>query len=152
ILGISVNVSSQVGQGTQVRVVIPPKSVLSATAPPQAEDEEHVRVTNNATTRLILVEDNESVRAATELFLKLEGYEVQSAGSVAEAEPFFAKLRPGDVVIADHHLDEKRTGLDMLIELRQRFGYTVPGIILSGDLPSVLRSMRSAVPACVFLG
>lgn len=152
ILGMTVSVSSQVGQGTQVRIVIPPKSVLSAVTTPQAETAEHARATQSIATRLILVEDNDSVRTATELFLKLEGYDIKSAGSVAEAESLFAAMQPGDVVIADYHLDDKHTGLDMLIELRQRFGYTVPGIILSGDLPSVLRSMRSAVPACVFLG
>jgi DNA-binding NtrC family response regulator len=101
--------------------------------------------------KLILVEDNESVRTATELFLRLEGYEIASAPSIAEAESLFQGMQPGDVIVADYHLDDQHTGLDMILNLRERFGYEVPGIVLSGDLPSVLRSVRTVVPACVFL-
>jgi two-component system CheB/CheR fusion protein len=101
--------------------------------------------------RLILVEDNDSVRMATELFLKLEGYAVRSAGSVAEAETLFEEMELGDVLIADYHLDGKNTGLDLLMNLRQRLGYEVPAIVLSGDLPSVVRSIRTPVTSCAFL-
>jgi hypothetical protein len=47
------------------------------------------------------------------------------------------------VLIADYHLDGKNTGLDMLLRLRERVGLDVPGVVLSGDLPSVLRSIKS---------
>jgi PAS domain S-box-containing protein len=151
LLGMTVAVTSSQGSGTQVRVAIPRKSVLSSAPAPQAVPVKTARSSAGAATRLILVEDNESVRTATELFLKLEGYDIGSAGSVADAEKLFASIEPGDVVIADYHLDERHTGLDMLMQLRERLGYTVPGVILSGDLPSVLRSVRTAVPACVFL-
>jgi DNA-binding NtrC family response regulator len=101
--------------------------------------------------RLFLVEDNDGVRIATELFLKLEGHETLSARSVAEAEGLLERLAPGDVLIADYHLDGKNTGLDLLLRLRERVGYDVPGVVLSGDLPSVLRSIKSPVAACHFL-
>jgi|HigsolmetaAR205D_1030408.scaffolds.fasta_scaffold00293_3 PAS domain S-box-containing protein len=151
LLGMTVTVTSTIGKGTQVRVAIPRKNVLSSGQEASATDSQGAELSPSSTARLILVEDNESVRTATELFLRLEGYDIKSAASAAEAEPLFAALRPGDVVIADYHLDEKHTGLDMLLTLRERFGYDVAGIILSGDLPSVARSVRSAVPACVFL-
>lgn len=151
LLGMKVAVSSKVGEGTQVRVAIPRKSVLSTTSDTRAQTDANVRAATSGGTRLILVEDNESVRAATELFLRLEGYEIKSAGSISEAEPLFAAMQPGDVVIADYHLDERNTGLDMIVQLRDRLGYKVPGVILSGDLPSVLRAVRTAVPGCVFL-
>lgn len=101
--------------------------------------------------RLFLVEDNDSVRLATELFLKLEGHETVSATSVPEAQTLFDGFRRGDVVIADYHLDGKHTGLDMLLGLRERLGYEVPGIVLSGDLPTVLRSLKTPVAKCRFL-
>ena len=100
---------------------------------------------------MILVEDNDGVRLATELFLKLEGHETLSAPTLAEAEILLERLQPGDVVIADYHLDDKNTGLDMLLRLRERVGYDVPGVVLSGDLPSVLRTIKAPVTACRFL-
>jgi hypothetical protein len=39
----------------------------------------------------------------------------------------------------------------MLLRLRERVGYEVPGIVLSGDLPSVLRSLKTPVTSCRFL-
>lgn len=112
---------------------------------------EQPSVPANRKARLILVEDNDGVRIATELFLKLEGYETLSAPSLPEAEQLVERARPGDVVIADYHLDETSTGLDLLLRLRERSGYAVPGVVLSGDLPSVLRSIRTPIPACRFL-
>ena len=101
--------------------------------------------------RVILVEDNDGVRRATELFLKFEGHETVSAATVSEAEGLFGSLRQGDVVITDYHLDSNVTGLDMLLKLRARVGREIPGIVLSGDLPSVLRSLPSSVANCKFL-
>jgi CheY-like chemotaxis protein len=101
--------------------------------------------------RLLLVEDNDSVRAATELFLKFEGYDVSSAASPEEADQMFESARNADILISDFHLDADRTGLDLLTGLRRRLGFDVPGIILTGDLPSVLRRSGSAVANCRFL-
>lgn len=112
---------------------------------------EDTPTTGERKARLILVEDNDGVRLATEVFLKLEGYETLSARTLAEAEVLLERLRPGDVVIADYHLDSKNTGLDMLLRLRERQGYDVPGVVLSGDLPSVLRSIRAPIVSCRFL-
>jgi len=151
LLGMTVKVSSRVGRGTQAQVVIPQHCIVSKPVAEAASERSPPRASGAARARVILVEDNDSVRTATELFLKLEGYEIKSATSVAEAERLFFEMQPGDVVIADYHLDGKNTGLDMLIKLRERCRYEVPGIVLSGDLPSVLRSVRTPVPKCVFL-
>ncbi|HEV8332747.1 MAG TPA: ATP-binding protein [Steroidobacteraceae bacterium] len=151
LLGFSVKIFSKVGEGTQVVLHIPRRYAVTRAATkvepvPVPALDPHARKA-----RLILVEDNDGVRIATELYLKLEGYETRSAATLAEAEVLLERLQPGDIVIADYHLDEKNTGLDMLMRLRERLGYDVPGVVLSGDLPSVLRSLRAPVPSCRFL-
>jgi FixJ family two-component response regulator len=60
-------------------------------------------------------------------------------------------MGPGDIVIADYHLDSDNTGLDLLLRLRARVGRDVPGIVLSGDLPTVIRSLKAPVEHCKFL-
>jgi two-component system, sensor histidine kinase len=149
LLGLSVKISSILGEGTQVRVRIPRELLVTSTAPAEVTADKP----GNAAfaSRLLLVEDNDGVRLATELFLKLEGHEILSASNVSEAEKLFLSLRPGDIIIADYHLDTNNTGLDLLLNLRQRVGYEVPGIVLSGDLPSVLRSLKTPVGQCRFL-
>lgn len=151
LLGFSVRIQSNVGEGTKASLRIPNKyRVASGTANVEPAVTQTPAIAARKA-RLILVEDNDGVRLATELFLKLEGHETLSARTVAEAEALLEYLAPGDMLIADYHLDGKNTGLDLLIRLRERVGYDVPGVVLSGDLPSVLRSIKSPVVACHFL-
>jgi PAS domain S-box-containing protein len=151
LLGYSVSVSSEVGRGTMVRVRIPLTQVGSDALPLEIAPP-LVSVPHAATSsRLVLLEDNDSVRAATELFLTLEGYDALSAGSVADAEELLANLRPGDLLISDYHLNGPLTGLDVLQQVRAHHQWVVPAILLSGDLQSMMRVVKTSIPLCRFL-
>ena len=150
LLGYSVSVSSEVGQGTQVRVRIP-FDQISSDAPPLEEPRPIAATPHATSTRLVLLEDNDSVRAATELFLTLEGYETQSAASLGEAEELLANLKPGDLLISDYHLNGTLTGFDILQQVRAQHQWEVPAILLSGDLQSMMRMVKTSVPNCRFL-
>ncbi|MFL6549042.1 MAG: ATP-binding protein [Povalibacter sp.] len=152
LLGFSVRITSKVGEGTQARIRIPRQFVIADSLPAVEAPADDRAAAATTKPRLFLVEDNDGVRLATALFLRLEGFETLSAASVAEGEALFERTRPGDILIADYHLDTKNTGLEMLLRLRERVGYDVPAIILSGDLPSMLRSIKTDVPHCRFLG
>jgi two-component system, sensor histidine kinase len=151
LLGYVVNISSRHGEGTQARVSIPARFLVTGGAPEGRAGSPAIAVSPPHKARLILIEDHEGVRQATELFLKFEGFETLSASSAADAEKAFADLRPHDIVIADYHLDGQHTGLDLLLDLRKRVRRDTPGIILSGDLPSVLRSLKTPIENCRFL-
>jgi len=151
LLGYSVAVSSRLGEGSCVSVRIPRRGILSDTDLPAREDIEILPASTVPRCRLMLLEDNDSVRRATELFLSLEGFETLSAASVAEAEGLLADLQPGDIFITDYHLDGKLTGLDVLEQLRKRQGDDVPAILMSGDLLSMMRMVKTAIPRCRFL-
>jgi DNA-binding NtrC family response regulator len=68
--------------------------------------------------RLLVVEDDNSVRNTITTFLELEGYAVDAVGSTREA---LERLRDDTypIVITDIYLDE-RTGLDVLATARQK--------------------------------
>jgi two-component system, sensor histidine kinase len=151
ILGLTVSITSSIGEGTIARVRIPQKLLLASASSGALPESVPLVATQTYQPRLFLVEDNDGVRMATELFLKLEGHETVSAASIVEARELFVQLERGDIVIADYHLDLKNTGLEMLLALREERGYEVPGVILSGDLQSVLRTIKSPVPGCRFL-
>ncbi len=149
LLGYSVSVSSEVGRGTRVRVLIPPTHIGADALP--AEDAPPLVSAPHATSRLVLLEDNDSVRAATELFLTLEGYETLSAASVADAEELLANLKAGDLLISDYHLNGALTGLDVLHQVRAQHQREIPAILLSGDLQSMMRVVKTSIPSCRFL-
>ena len=151
LLQVRIKISSTVGQSTEATVTIPSELIAAA---PVATPATQAQVTASAAapkTRIVLVEDNDGVRMATELFLKLEGYEVRSAGSFAEAERLLETLSCQDVIVADYHLDSAHTGLDVLALARRQHSQDVPGIILSGDLPSLMRTLSTPVPVTRFL-
>ncbi|HEY5806363.1 MAG TPA: ATP-binding protein, partial [Povalibacter sp.] len=85
LLGLSVKVSSHVGEGTQVRVRVPRELLVTSSVAAEAATAGGAS-RHAPPSRLLLVEDNEGVRLATELFLKLEGYETLSAANLVEGE------------------------------------------------------------------
>jgi two-component system, sensor histidine kinase len=55
------------------------------------------------------------------------------------------------VLVTDYHLDGENTGLELLDALRKHLGTEVPGIVLTGDLPSLLRRTGTQPAGCRFL-
>jgi PAS domain S-box-containing protein len=152
LLGFSVAVSSKLGEGTRVRVRVS-RQKLATGAQPDAptEDSPPAAVPPGSGCSIVLLEDNDAVRTATELFLTLEGFKTRSAASIAEAESMLAAMKPGDILITDYHLEGQLTGLDVLQQVRLRHGRDVPAILLSGDLQSMLRIVKTEIPRCKFL-
>jgi two-component system, sensor histidine kinase len=151
LLSFKVAITSTVGCCTEVTLDIP-ASHLAAPATDTVPVSVAVAAVNGVpATRVVLIEDNEGVRMATELFLRLEGYQVRTAASYAEAEALLPSLRNGDLIIADYHLDSSRTGLEVLEHARSVSGVEIPGVILSGDLATVVRSLQAPVAATRFL-
>ncbi len=150
LLKFSVAIAARPGGGTRATVSIP-RQFLTTVVPVLEPTIVAAPAETENRPRIVLVEDNDAVRVATELFLKFEGFEVMSAGSSEDAERLFSSVRPTDVVITDYHLDADNTGLDLIRDLRRRQGVEIPGIILTGDLPSLLRRSGTTLPACRFL-
>lgn len=150
LLGYAAQVKSQVGVGTWVRISIPRIHLVLRDA--AVDTQVAVRSARRPSrTRLVLIEDNEGVRVATQLFLQLEGYEVTSAGSAQEAQRLVESLQGDELMVVDYHLDGGQTGLELVHAARQRKGIDIPAIVLSGDLPSVMRVLKSPIPRCRFL-
>jgi CheY-like chemotaxis protein len=76
---------------------------------------------------------------------------VRSAASYAEADALIPSLGGGDIIVADYHLDSAHTGIEVLMKAREVHESNVPGIVLSGDLPSLVRSIHQPIPASKFL-
>ena len=81
-------------------------------------------------TRILLVEDEQSVRKPLEDYLVREGFGVQNAGTIEEAEArFFEGESAPDLVLLDWLLPDGQ-GIELLKKWRQR-GDQVPTILLT---------------------
>ncbi|HEX2642412.1 MAG TPA: ATP-binding protein [Thermoanaerobaculia bacterium] len=77
---------------------------------------------------LLIVEDHADTAEVLARLLQSSGYEVETAGSVAEALKTAAAV-PFDLLISDIGLPDA-SGLELMRQVRDRFG--IPGIALSG--------------------
>ena len=128
LLGLRLEVRSEVGRGSTFALELPAAAGVAAGArlpdlapPPPAMP---------AAARILLVDDDAGVRNATAMLLKIEGFEVACAGSLAEA---IHEARSGvkiDLVIADYHLQKGETGVDV-----------IAAVLVSGDTSSKLRGL-----------
>lgn len=151
LLGYQVLVRSTVGEGTRVMVRIP-RQAVRADGSGAASMDGNIPIAGCAVHgRLLLVEDNASVRTATELFLTVAGYRVLSAGTPADALALAPQLGAGDLLLSDYRLGAGMTGIDLLHRLRETLGWELPAILLSGDLDSLLRVVKAPIRSCRFL-
>lgn len=91
--------------------------------------------------RLLVVEDDNSVRTTIVTFLELEGYEVDAVASTREA---LERLRDDSypIVISDIYLDE-RTGLDVLDTARRKDpGCAVILMTARGSMETVMAATK----------
>lgn len=152
ILGFTVAIHSKPGEGTRASVRIPRQHLLHGDhRATQTTQVQSPPVVTQKRCHILLVEDNASVRAATEMFLGLEGFSTRSAASIPEAEPLIASMQPGDILVTDFRFGGNATGLDVLHMARARHSFRVPVVLLSGDLGSMVRSIRDPPPDCRFL-
>ncbi len=91
--------------------------------------------------RVLIVDDEESIRFTLECFLTEEGYEVVTAKNYGEAMEKIA-TGPFDLMYADIILGGGKTGIDVIREARER-GVTCPVVVITGA-PSVETAVDAA--------
>ena len=134
LLGLRIEVHSEPGKGSTFCLDVPTAAKRLGTAAQQLQEQ----ATNDPpprarSARILLVEDDASVRAATRMLLKTAGYEVAAAASRAEALRYLDTQGEFDLLITDFHLDAHATGVDVIASVREQLGEAFPAILLSGD-------------------
>jgi CheY-like chemotaxis protein len=91
---------------------------------------------------LLLVEDEPGVRNAMRLLLQMEGYQVTAAASAEEALSELEEVRAFDLIVTDFHLEDNRTGTEVISRAREILGPAQPAILVSGDTSSAVREIQ----------
>lgn len=97
--------------------------------------------------RVLVIDDDESVRAGMRQLLCAWGCECEVADSIEEARALARANRP-DLAIVDYRLREQRTGAGAVADLRAEFGADLPVLLITGDTaPQRLReALATGVP------
>lgn len=143
LLSLKLEVQSEVGRGSTFILEMPAgaREATRGIAVASSADQPEALP---ASGRILLVDDDAGVRNATAMLLKVEGFEVLCAASLAEANE---ALRPDpriDLVIADYHLQNGETGIEVIAAARNVAGENLGAVLVSGDTSSTLRDVRAA--------
>jgi len=95
-------------------------------------------------TRILVVDDENEVRAALQRRLEREGYKVTAAASAAEAKDAIHAQEPTfDVVVTDMSMEEANSGLDVLQEAVAHDIFTEVVVLTAyGNVANAVESMR----------
>jgi len=93
--------------------------------------------------RVLLVEDNLSVRRAMCSLLEIEGYHVTPIGTLTEAVAHVQKGNQVDLLITDYHLADGETGTQVIATLREVLGVPLRALLTTGDTSEAIKQLPS---------
>jgi two-component system, sensor histidine kinase len=139
LLELKLAVRSDIGTGSVFALTVPEgRGAVDAT--PRTRKESPVREPQGQV-RILLVEDDASVRDATRMLLKSEGYHVTAVASLAEALEHASKDRSLDLLVTDYHLRNGETGMQVIAAVREALGASLRAVLITGDSSSAMQEL-----------
>ncbi|WP_028116790.1 PAS domain-containing hybrid sensor histidine kinase/response regulator [Ferrimonas senticii] len=126
------SVRSQLGRGSMFSVRVPLTDAV-VEEPKLATPSAFVNRSLQGIT-VLCIDNEEAILAALKGLLERWQCQVVTATSLADArmQLGFAGVAP-QMILADYHLDDGRTGLEAMRALRQSYGREIPGILITAD-------------------
>ena len=141
LLGLTINVTSEIGKGSSFGVSIPAANRLVASEEEDIVDDTGIH--EAASGFVVLIEDDVNVANAWGMLLEAEGYSVAMAATATEA---LALMNTVDetpaLLISDFHLLDGSTGVEAVSAIREFFDEHIPAFIVSGDTSKVVKDAR----------
>jgi two-component system CheB/CheR fusion protein len=141
LLTLKLDVRSEVGRGSAFSLVLPASTGHDVTADRTSSRSPFSGAQPIGEARVLVVEDNVSVRQATCLLLELEGYQVTPVASLSEALQHIQKGHGVDLLITDYHLSDGETGTQVIATLREILGISLKAVLTTGDTSSAIKQL-----------
>lgn len=140
LLELRLEVRSEIGKGSVFSLDLPsgrpaPNTVAQHPIAPPAPRQA-------SAPQVLLVEDDPAVRDATRMLLKVEGYRVLIAGSLAEAREQAGAHPDLDLLVTDYHLGNDETGTQVISALRDDLGKHLKAVLITGDTSSAVQGLE----------
>ncbi|MEZ5673483.1 MAG: ATP-binding protein [Thiotrichaceae bacterium] len=94
---------------------------------------------------ILIIEDDERIVEPLIVLLSNWGLAAQAAYNIETAMQTVAHFSP-DLVILDYQLRDNQTGLEVLEQVRQRLGYALPAILLTGTMDEEYTQIFKTLP------
>jgi CheY-like chemotaxis protein len=134
-----VTVRSRPGRGTCFSIWLPACELPLTASPAPHPSPDPTTENPHQQPLVVLVEDDDDVRAATSDVLRQAGWTVADAPSPTAAIDAVAHQgRLPAAIVSDHRLAHGQTGLQAIAALRHEFGADLPALLVTGDLDADL--------------
>ncbi len=140
LLDLRLDVRSEFGKGSAFSLLLP-ASRNQVKSPHVRSERPPVRQPQIGEPHVLLVDDDQAVRDATRMLLRVEGYRVTAVSSLTEALQTAGDDARLDLLITDYHLSEGETGLQIITALRERLGPLLKAVLLTGDTSSAVKDL-----------
>ena len=140
LLDLKLDVRSEYGKGSAFSLLLP-ASRNPVEAPHVGSERTPLCQPQVGEPHILLVDDDQAVRDATRMLLRVEGYRVTAVSSLTEA---LQKARDDarlDLLITDYHLSEGETGLQIITALRELLGLPLKAVLITGDTSSAIKDL-----------
>ncbi|MDJ0512977.1 MAG: ATP-binding protein [Methyloceanibacter sp.] len=143
-LAHDLDVQSQLGKGSTFRLTLPSPGGATCRIPLRQAERPSMEVTRGAA--VVVIENDRDVLDATVSLLRNWSCTTLAGSSLKDIASALADLgRAPDIALVDYHLDDGRTGVDVVRALRDRFGPTFPVVVVTGDWsPAVAADVAGA--------
>jgi signal transduction histidine kinase len=138
ILDHKVSVQSQTNSGSTFAIQVPiTQEPSDVEAPISAQNySSPMKISKN----VLVIDDDTDVRAGMKVLLTGWGCSVKTVPALEPAMEYLASQSVIDTVIADFHLGENSSGIDVIQALREKTGHQLPAILITADRHENLRS------------
>jgi PAS domain S-box-containing protein len=139
LLDLPLTVHSDVGKGSVFALTLPGGLRVVGATPRPGEDAPTREPQRQI--RVLLVEDDASVRDATRMLLKSEGYRVTAVASLSEALEHASRDPKLDLLVTDYHLRDGETGMHVIAAMRAALGVSLRAVLVTGDSSSAMHEL-----------
>lgn len=139
LLGLELTLASRPNRGSVFKLRLP----LSFVTILEEESSPKLINTPQLHARILVIDDDETVRQAMSALLREWGCECDLASGMEEALQLTSKTKP-DLIISDYRLREHSKGSEVILAIRSKFAETIPAILVTGDTAPVRLREASA--------
>ncbi len=136
VLKLELQVDSGRGKGCRFSVILPVSNAREA-APADKGPARHLPSAMLSGVNVLCIDNDANILKGMRLLLEGWGCTVVSRTAWSDADRL-AIVRP-DIVLADYHLDNE-SGLDLIRQLRNLYGYEIPAILITADRSNEVRA------------
>ena len=136
LISAPLSLRSEPGHGSVFSLQLPPGKTPRARGPSDIGGKAPLGLTLDHKF-IVVVEDEPAVRGGLEVLLKGWGAQVASFETVAASSAWAQGADPvaqrPDLLVVDYRLEQGRTGVEAIHALREKFGASVPAIMVTGS-------------------